>query len=68
MIEIIGEEKTKKAIIAIGEEIINRADDITKDLKDVQSITIYAVLNAGEIANFDITKNYIAKLNDKKEG
>lgn len=67
MIEIIGKEKTKKAIIAIGEEIINRADDITKDLKDVQSITIYATLNAGEIANFDITKNYIAKLNDKKE-
>ena len=66
VVEVKGEKTAKDGIIAIGQELIKRAEDITKDLKDVSSITIYAQLNPGEVVNFDITKNYTAIL-EKKE-
>ena len=37
-----GKENVKKSIIAIGQELIKRADDITNDLKFVANIEIYA--------------------------
>ena len=61
-IEIIDKESTKNAIIAIGQELIKRANDITNDLERVSSIEIYALLNPTEVANFDIKKNYTAYL------
>ena len=67
-VEIKGEKTAKDGIIAIGQSLIERAEDITKDLKDVTSITIYAQLNPSEIVNFDITKNYTARIReDNKE-
>ena len=62
---IKNEETAKNGIIAIGQSLIERAEEITRDLDRVQSITIFAQLNPDEIINFDITKNYIAEL--KKE-
>lgn len=50
------------AIKAIGEELIARAEDITKDLDRVVSIKIEAEINAEEIVNFNIIKNYIANI------
>lgn len=34
----IGKEKVKESIIAIGQELIKRADDITNDLEFVANI------------------------------
>ena len=55
----------KKALIAIGQELINRANDISRDLNHVTSITIHAELNPTEIVNFDIIKNYAAYLEEE---
>lgn len=60
-------ENVKKSIIAIGQELIKRADDITNDLKFVANIEIYAKLTPDEITNFDIKKNYIARFEEKEE-
>lgn len=60
-------ENVKNAIIAIGEELIKRADDVTNDIKFVTSIEINAKLTPNEIANFDIKKNYMATYEDKEE-
>lgn len=53
-------EKTKKSIIAIGQELIKRAADITNDLESVANIEINAKLTPDEVTNFNIKKNYIA--------
>ena len=63
----IGKENAKNSIIAIGQELIRRADDITNDLKFVANIEIYAKLTPEEVANFDIKKNYIASYEEKEE-
>lgn len=53
-------ENAKKSIIAIGQELIKRADDITNDLEFVANIEISAKLTPDEVTNFSINKNYIA--------
>lgn len=63
----IGKEKVKKSIIAIGQELIKRADDITNDIKFVANIEISAKLTPDEVTNFNIKKNYIATYEDKEE-
>lgn len=65
VVEVKSEKTAKDGIIAIGQELIKRAEDITKDLKGVSSITIYAQLNPSEVVNFDITKNYTAILEEE---
>lgn len=60
-------ENAKKSIIAIGQELIKRADDITKDLKCVTNIEINANLTPSEIINFDIKKKYIAMYEGEEE-
>ena len=65
---IKNEETAKNGIIAIGQSLIERAEEITRDLNRVQSITIFAQLNPSEIINFDITKNYIAELKEENKG
>lgn len=62
----IGKENVKKAIIAIGQELIKRADDITNDIKFVANIEISAKLTPDEVTNFNIKKNYIAMYEDKE--
>lgn len=65
-------KNVKKSIIAIGQSLIEKADDIARDCENVASISIYANLNPTEIVNFDVTKNYYAtyqetKCNDNQE-
>lgn len=60
--DIHSKEDSINAIKAIGQGLINRADDICNDLNRVRSITIYAHITPEEIVNFDITKNYDAYL------
>ncbi len=62
-----GKENVKNSIIAIGQELIKRADDITNDLKFVANIEINAKLTPDEVTNFNIKKNYIATYEDKEE-
>ena len=64
---IKNEETVKNGIIAIGQSLIERAEEITRDLDRVTSITIFAQLNPGEIINFDITKNYTAELKEENK-
>ena len=64
---IKNEETAKNGIIAIGQSLIERAEEITKDLNRVSSITIFAQLNPSEIINFDITKNYVAELKEENK-
>ena len=64
---VTNNEAIKKGIIAIGQSLIERAEEISRDLNRVTSITIYAQLNPSEIVNFDITKNYIAELKEENK-
>ena len=64
---IKNEETAKNGIIAIGQSLIERAEEITRDLDRVTSITIFAQLNPSEIINFDITKNYVAELKEENK-
>lgn len=66
-IPINSKENVKNGIIAVGQELIKRAEDISNDIEHVTSITIYAMLNPSEIVNFDITKNYTAFLEEETE-
>lgn len=63
----IGKENVKNSIIAIGQELIKRAGDITNDLEFVSNIEINAKLTPDEITNFDIKKNYIAKYSEEEK-
>lgn len=66
-VRLVSKQAAKESILAIGQELIRRADDITNDLEKVTSITIHAELNPAEIVNFDVTKNYIALLEESEE-
>ena len=63
-IPVDNKENARESIIAIGEELIKRADDITNDMKHVSSIIIHAELSPQEIANFDVTKNYAVTIDE----
>lgn len=60
-------ENVKKSIIAIGQELIKRAADITNDLKFVTNIEINANLTPYEITNFDINKKYMAMYEEEED-
>ena len=66
-INIEGKENTIKAIKGIGQNLIERAEEICNDLDNVKSITIYANLTPSEICNFDITKNYTTNFEEKEK-
>lgn len=68
--EVKSEEKSKKITVnnevakcikSIGQDLINRADDISNDLENVSSITIYSKIVGRYIINYDVTKNYCTK-------
>lgn len=67
MIHITTKDGVEKCIKAIGQSLIEKAEDIAKDIKGVSSITIFAEINPQEVINFDVTKNYYAALDDGKE-
>lgn len=60
-------DKTEDCIKAIGESLIKKAKDISNDIDNVTSITIHANISYDEIVNFDVTKNYVAELEDDNE-
>lgn len=57
-------ESVKNGMIALGQELIKRAEDVSNDIEHVTSITVYARLNPAEVVNLDITKNYTAYLEE----
>ncbi len=59
-------QDTENAIKAIGEELIRQAQDISREIDNVTSITIDAKITPDEIVNVNVTKNYVARLD--KEG
>lgn len=59
---MLPENNVEEAITAIGQSLIERAKNVANDIEKVNSITIYANIVAGEVVNFDITKNYTATL------
>lgn len=61
MVMVKDKETCIQAIKNIGQDLIDRAEDITNDIEGVQSISIYANITPLEIVNFDITKNYVTK-------
>lgn len=61
----IGIENVSKGIKAIGQELIKKANEISKDIERVNTITINAVLTPEKIVNFDITKNFTATFEEE---
>lgn len=55
----IGKEEIKKALISIGQEIIDRAEDVSNDLKLVRSITVFSQIEPSEAPTVRIEKEYI---------
>ncbi len=67
--KVTSKEEAEKAMIAVGQEIIRRAKDITNDLDRVTSIKIDAEIETfpeGYIS-VNINKNYIAEFQDTKK-
>lgn len=56
-------ENVIESIKSIGQDLINRAEDISNDLDDVTSITIYSRIENGVVINYDVTKNYMTNFN-----
>lgn len=65
-ISVNGKENAIKSIKAIGQNLIEKAEEVCADLDNVRTITIYATLTPSEICNFDITKNYVANFEEKE--
>lgn len=61
LIKVRNRETCIQAIKSIGQDLINKAEDITNDIDRVQSISIYANINPLEVVSFDVTKNYVVK-------
>ncbi len=59
MIEVYSKETCIQAIKEIGQELINRAEDISNDVEGVQSINIQVSIIPNEIVNVNVTKNYV---------
>lgn len=62
VISVSSRQECTQAIKQIGQDLIEKAESITRDIEGVSSISIQATLNPTEIVNFDIIKNYIAGL------
>ena len=61
-IEMISENKITNYIKSIGQDLIDRADDITRDIKGVRSITIHSDITPDTILNYSIDKNYMVPI------
>lgn len=49
-------------IKTIGQNLIDKAEDIARDTDGVTEITIYAKLTPHTVVAFDVEKTYIARL------
>lgn len=55
---IRGTEAVKKALISIGQEIIDRAEELSKDLCNVKAINIKGSITTDELVSLNIEKQY----------
>lgn len=62
----VSRDGLEKSIKAVGQSLINKANDIAMDVDGVTTVTIYALLNPDGVVNFDVTKNYIARFKEEK--
>ena len=54
----------EKSIKAVGQDLIDRAKDISNDIKNVNQITILVELNPCEIVTFNVNKEYTATMKE----
>ncbi|MBR3697582.1 MAG: hypothetical protein IKM97_04920 [Clostridia bacterium] len=66
-VRVYNNENAKQAVIAIGQELIRRADDICSDLDRVNSIDIASKITADEEVSLSVTKNYTAMFEKGKK-
>lgn len=66
-VKVYSKEEAKQAVIAIGQELIRRAEDICNDLDRVSNITIMSTITADEEVSLNVTKNYTAMYEEKEE-
>ena len=66
-VKVYSKEEAKQAVIAIGQELIRRAEDICNDLDRVSSITIMSTITADEEVSLSVAKNYTAMYEGKEK-
>lgn len=67
--KVTSKEEAERAMIAVGQEIIRRAKDMTDDVERVTSIKINAEIIPfpDEAITVNINKNYVAEFKEKED-
>ena len=60
------EQNIKEIITAIGQNIIDRADEVSKNCENVSEITISANITPNMVANYSINKTYYVTIDVKE--
>lgn len=60
------ETNIKEIMTAIGQNIIDRADEVSKNCENVSKITISANITPNMVANYSINKTYYATIDVKE--
>lgn len=60
------ETNIKEIMTAIGKNIIDRADEVSKNCENVSEITISANIAPNMVANYSINKTYYATIDVKE--
>lgn len=60
------ETNIKEIMVAIGQNIIDRADEVSKNCENVSEITISANITPNMVANYSINKTYCATIDVKE--
>ena len=60
------ETNIKEIMTAIGQNIIDRADEVSKNCENVSEITISANITPNMVANYSINKTYYATIDVKE--
>ena len=60
------EQNIKEIITAIGQNIIDRADEVSKNCENVSEITISANITPNKVANYSINKTYYVTIDVKE--
>lgn len=60
------DQNIKEVITAIGQNIIDRADEVSKNCENVSKITISADITPDTVVDYSINKTYYATINVKK--
>lgn len=65
---VVGGEKSKeelkKAIISIGENLIEKADEICRDIDLMKELEIKAIIVPFQAVDYSINKKYLATFNE----